>query len=341
MLGEEVGGAAAAGQFPQRGLRAVLAEFEGVRVRGLGPGARHAHEAAGLVLPPQRVERARARALRARPSRRSRGPSPSRLRRRRNGRYRLPWPSRASSCRSDTRRARDSCQRKLVVRRFRERAAVSKGCPSKQGDTGMATKSETRAEKPAANASKSSDGKAGGNTSAIVGAAIGGVALGVMAMIGRKVAVQAPTALAGDWDEALAAEHKATLKLFDALEATDEQQYDQALDPARAVEACARQACAGGRECHLPGAARSGRGRGRRRAQRRARLCEAISLSNSTTRPTTAPISSRRCASSAPISRTICARRKTSSSRASRPALDEEKNKHLTLAMNKEGFKLA
>ncbi len=56
----------------------------------------------------------------------------------------------------------------------------------------------------------------------VAGAALGGAALGVLAMIGRKVAVQAPTALAGDWDEALAAEHKATLAVFDALEATDE-----------------------------------------------------------------------------------------------------------------------
>jgi hemerythrin superfamily protein len=79
----------------------------------------------------------------------------------------------------------------------------------------------TRTEPRSANGSKDNE-RGAGNTSAIVGAALGGVALGVMAMIGRKVAVQAPTALAGDWDEALAAEHKATLKLFDALEATDE-----------------------------------------------------------------------------------------------------------------------
>jgi hemerythrin-like domain-containing protein len=56
----------------------------------------------------------------------------------------------------------------------------------------------------------------------IAGAAAGGAALGLLALLGRKVAVQAPTALAGNWDEALAAEHAATLKIFDALEATDE-----------------------------------------------------------------------------------------------------------------------
>jgi hemerythrin superfamily protein len=59
-----------------------------------------------------------------------------------------------------------------------------------------------------------------GSTGALLGAAAAGVALGVVAMIGRKVAVQAPTVLAGDWDQALAAEHAATLKIFDALEAT-------------------------------------------------------------------------------------------------------------------------
>jgi hemerythrin superfamily protein len=59
-----------------------------------------------------------------------------------------------------------------------------------------------------------------GSTGALIGAAAAGVALGVAAMIGRKVAVQAPTVLAGDWDDALAAEHAATLKIFDAIEAT-------------------------------------------------------------------------------------------------------------------------
>lgn len=54
----------------------------------------------------------------------------------------------------------------------------------------------------------------------LAGAATAGVALGVLAMIARKAAVQAPTFMAGDWDQALAAEHKAVLKLFDALEAT-------------------------------------------------------------------------------------------------------------------------
>ena len=61
-----------------------------------------------------------------------------------------------------------------------------------------------------------------GATGAMIGAAAAGVAVGLMANLGRKTAVQAPTFLAGDWDEALAAEHAATLKLFDGLQATTE-----------------------------------------------------------------------------------------------------------------------
>jgi hemerythrin superfamily protein len=74
----------------------------------------------------------------------------------------------------------------------------------------------TRTRADGSNSEKS----AGGSTGALIGAAAAGVALGVAAMIGRKVAVQAPTVLAGDWDQALAAEHAATLKVFDAIQAT-------------------------------------------------------------------------------------------------------------------------
>lgn len=63
-----------------------------------------------------------------------------------------------------------------------------------------------------------------GSMGALAGAAAGGVALGVLAMIGRKAAVQAPTALAGNWDEALRTEHDATRKAFDTLEATQDNQ---------------------------------------------------------------------------------------------------------------------
>lgn len=88
-------------------------------------------------------------------------------------------------------------------------------------------KTGTTAQNEAETRSQSNSRHAGkkpfsGTTGAIIGAAAAGVAVGLMANLGRKAAVQAPTAMAGSWDEALAAEHRAVLKLFDAMEATSE-----------------------------------------------------------------------------------------------------------------------
>ncbi|ONF96049.1 hemerythrin domain-containing protein [Sphingomonas jeddahensis] len=54
-----------------------------------------------------------------------------------------------------------------------------------------------------------------------IGAAAG-VAIGLAANLLRKAAVQGPTAMAGNWDVALAAEHAAALKIFDLIEQTDQ-----------------------------------------------------------------------------------------------------------------------
>lgn len=81
----------------------------------------------------------------------------------------------------------------------------------------MPTTTEPRDTKGRFRKTDSSNGLA-----ALAGAATAGIAIGMLAMIGRKAVVQAPTLLAGDWDAALAAEHKAVLALFDALEATDD-----------------------------------------------------------------------------------------------------------------------
>ncbi|WCT74051.1 hemerythrin domain-containing protein [Sphingomonas naphthae] len=64
----------------------------------------------------------------------------------------------------------------------------------------------------------------GFSTVAVAGAAAAGLFVGFAANFVRKAIVQAPTALAGDWAEALAAEHKATLALFDRIEETGEAQ---------------------------------------------------------------------------------------------------------------------
>ena len=60
-------------------------------------------------------------------------------------------------------------------------------------------------------------------TALVIGTGVG-LATGLLANLVRKAVVQAPTVFAGEWDEALAAEHKATLAIFDLLEKTTDNQ---------------------------------------------------------------------------------------------------------------------
>ena len=87
----------------------------------------------------------------------------------------------------------------------------------------MATKAssdhQTR-RKPA----NDTDGGRFGGAGIMLGAAAVGIVAGVVANLGRKAIVQAPTALAGDWFEGLKAEHKMALGLFDAIQATKDDQ---------------------------------------------------------------------------------------------------------------------
>lgn len=53
-----------------------------------------------------------------------------------------------------------------------------------------------------------------------IGAAAG-LTVGLAANVVRKMFVQVPTFAAGEWDDGLAAEHRATLAVFDQIEATD------------------------------------------------------------------------------------------------------------------------
>lgn len=64
----------------------------------------------------------------------------------------------------------------------------------------------------------------GGNAGVLAGAALAGAAVGIAANFGRKFLMQMPAAAAGDWFDALKAEHAATLAVFDQLEATDDSQ---------------------------------------------------------------------------------------------------------------------
>ena len=71
---------------------------------------------------------------------------------------------------------------------------------------------------------QSSSAKSGSSNGALFGAAAAGLAVGLAANLGRKAAVQGMTVAAGSWDEALAAEHAALLKIFDAIEETENKQ---------------------------------------------------------------------------------------------------------------------
>ena len=64
----------------------------------------------------------------------------------------------------------------------------------------------------------------GGNAGVLAGAALAGAAVGIAANFGRKFLMQMPAAAAGDWFDALKAEHAATLAVFDQLEATNDSQ---------------------------------------------------------------------------------------------------------------------
>jgi hemerythrin superfamily protein len=57
-------------------------------------------------------------------------------------------------------------------------------------------------------------------TSKVVTAAVGGLVVGLMANVGRKVVMQLMDSANGSWDEILKAEHDATLMIFDKLQET-------------------------------------------------------------------------------------------------------------------------
>lgn len=59
---------------------------------------------------------------------------------------------------------------------------------------------------------------------ALLGAAAAGLAIGLVANFARKAAMQGLSAAAGEWDDALKAEHEMVLGLFDMLEATEDTQ---------------------------------------------------------------------------------------------------------------------
>ncbi|HEV2818580.1 MAG TPA: hemerythrin domain-containing protein [Allosphingosinicella sp.] len=91
--------------------------------------------------------------------------------------------------------------------------------------------------------SQSSGGNGGsglGQAGVLAAAAMAGAAVGLAANYGRKIVAQN---MAGDWTEALAAEHQAVLALFDRLETTgDEQTWIRAHTLTRIRNALGRHA---------------------------------------------------------------------------------------------------
>lgn len=62
--------------------------------------------------------------------------------------------------------------------------------------------------------------EAGSDRTGLLIAAGAGFALGIAANLVRKAIVQSPTVASGNWADALAAEHRMTLAIFDKIEAT-------------------------------------------------------------------------------------------------------------------------
>ncbi len=92
-----------------------------------------------------------------------------------------------------------------------------------------ASKSESKSSKSNGSRSKSRGGGSGersaffgGSTGALLGAVVAGAAVGLMANRGRKMLMQTPAFVSGNWDDALRTEHRMTLSLFDQLEATSD-----------------------------------------------------------------------------------------------------------------------
>ena len=97
----------------------------------------------------------------------------------------------------------------------------------------MATRTQSRNSNRSTSSRPSRSSSGGNERSAfswgdgaapVIAAALGGMAIGLAANYGRKAVMQGLAAAAGDWDEMLAAEHDATLAIFDKMLATDETQ---------------------------------------------------------------------------------------------------------------------
>src|SRR4051795_6424149 len=90
----------------------------------------------------------------------------------------------------------------------------------------MATRTQNRSSNRSSNSSSSerSAFSWSENAGPLIGVALAGAAIGLVANYGRKALMQGMEAAVGDWDEILATEHDMALALFDKMLATDETQ---------------------------------------------------------------------------------------------------------------------
>jgi hemerythrin superfamily protein len=99
----------------------------------------------------------------------------------------------------------------------------TKKSETKSGSRNGSTKSNgTRTRSRRSNESGERSAFFGGSTGALLGAVVAGAAVGLAANRGRKLLMQTPALVSGNWDDALKTEHKMTLSLFDQLEATSD-----------------------------------------------------------------------------------------------------------------------
>jgi hemerythrin superfamily protein len=109
--------------------------------------------------------------------------------------------------------------------RSQNRSSAPKRSTSRKTQPGASRSGENRsASRSSGREREKSAFSFGDNGGAILGAALAGAAIGFAANYGRKFLIQSLEATAGDWDEILAAEHEATLAVFDRMLGTDESQ---------------------------------------------------------------------------------------------------------------------
>ena len=97
----------------------------------------------------------------------------------------------------------------------------SRRAASKPSSSSSRSSSESRSSSSSERRSAFSWGEGAGP---FIGAALAGAAIGFAANYGRKFLMQGMEAMAGDWDEIMAAEHDMALAIFDRMLATDETQ---------------------------------------------------------------------------------------------------------------------